>query len=635
MKGYRVKKIVYSITAAIMVLVLSLPTVAKASSTVPVHTYESIKDTYTSGTWQDYSLEIIFGMTNGNYEYYRRGFENLPASLDSSKYYFMYVKGYNFYITYINTSDYGCLFAYDVYYDDDVNTDYSVSLDRMIGIHSSYMDRLSDSDSISTYIISTLSACCSGTFTTYSLNCYSEDYDWECMIENEEISQGPGKDSIVGGVAFSAVLVATNMDLFSNYEFGMYSGDNGIWRNQLNEMTYDEVMEVVPNLTNLNQGLKYYDGENIVGGAPNFDNSLCFDTYLVELVNDPRLTGEKGVRLKYSMGEKLFDTVYGNPQWQLEMDFTITYSLAEYDNGFFSGGGVTIYDDVITMTLYSELDSYITQDGSYIFDFSKMNDSDKLLYYLFLTENVDKSNSILGGKLGQSIIDAIDGKLANSASIGLSADKYYQPNYFDVACEIRMINDDLGIKSNSSWGHVNLKTYENNSYCNQYDEETGESSPGSTNSGSNYYNVVTETDNDGNTYQNYYYYDTTNNNVTTSLNTSGTLNLVHTFANSLNITGISSGGSGGSGGSSSSLIGSGDGVDITIEDDDYTDTALREDLRDGFGLLDNMNTDESSDGFLQLSAKFYEHLDGDLDDMLVFGMSSVIVIAILRMALRR
>ena len=635
MKGYRVKKIVYSITAAIMVLVLSLPTVAKASSTVPVHTYESIKDTYTSGTWQDYSLEIIFGMTNGNYEYYRRGFENLPASLDSSKYYFMYVKGYNFYITYINTSDYGCLFAYDVYYDDDVNTDYSVSLDRMIGIHSSYMDRLSDSDSISTYIISTLSACCSGTFTTYSLNCYSEDYDWECMIENEEISQGPGKDSIVGGVAFSAVLVATNMDLFSNYEFGMYSGDNGIWRNQLNEMTYDEVMEVVPNLTNLNQGLKYYDGENIVGGAPNFDNSLCFDTYLVELVNDPRLTGEKGVRLKYSMGEKLFDTVYGNPQWQLEMDFTITYSLAEYDNGFFSGGGVTIYDDVITMTLYSELDSYITQDGSYIFDFSKMNDSDKLLYYLFLTENVDKSNSILGGKLGQSIIDAIDGKLANSASIGLSADKYYQPNYFDVACEIRMINDDLGIKSNSSWGHVNLKTYENNSYCNQYDEETGESSPGSTNSGSNYYNVVTETDNDGNTYQNYYYYDTTNNTVTPSINTSGTLNLVHTFANSLNITGISSGGSGGSGGSSSSLIGSGDGVDITIEDDDYTDTALREDLRDGFGLLDNMNTDESSDGFLQLSAKFYEHLDGDLDDMLVFGMSSVIVIAILLMALRR
>ena len=635
MKGYRVKKIAYSITAAIMVLVLSLPTVAKASSTVPVHTYESIKDTYTSGTWQDYSLEIIFGMTNGNYEYYRRGFENLPALLDSSKYYFMYVEGYNLYVTYINTSDYGCLFAYDVSYDDDVNTDYSVSLDRMIGIHSSYMDRLSDSDSVSTYITSTLSACCSGTFTTYSLNCYREDYDWECIFENEEISHGPGKDSNVGGVMSSAVLVATNMDLFSNYEFGMYSGDNGTWRNQLNEMTYDEVMEVVPNLTNLNQGLKYYDGENIVGGAPNFDNSLCFDTYLVELVNDPRLTGEKGVRLKYSMGEKLFDTVYGNPQWQLEMDFTITYSLAEYDNGFFSGGGVTIYDDVITMTLYSELDSYITQDGSYIFDFSKMNDSDKLLYYLFLTENVDKSNSILGGKLGQSIIDAIDGKLANSASIGLSADKYYQPNYFDVACEIRMINDDLGIKSNSSWGHVNLKTYENNSYCNQYDEETGESSPGSTNSGSNYYNVVTETDNDGNTYQNYYYYDTTNNTVTPSINTSGTLNLVHTFANSLNITGISSGGSGGSGGSSSSLVGSGDGVDITIEDDDYTDAALREDLRDGFGLLDNMNTDESSDGFLQLSAKFYEHLDGDLDDMLVFGMSSVIVIAILRMALRR
>lgn len=238
---------------------------ASSGTSVPVHTYESIKDTYTSGTWQDYSLEIIFGMTNGNYEYYRRGFENLPASLDSSKYYFMYVKGYNLYITYINTSDYGCLFAYDVSYDDDVNTDYSVSLDRMIGIHSSYMDRLSDSDSISTYITSTLSACCSGTFTTYSLNCYKEDYDWECVFENEEISHGPGKDSSVGGVLSSAVLVATNMDLFSNYEFGMYSGDNGSWRNQLNEMTYDEVMEIIPNLTVLNQNLPYYDGQKVVG----------------------------------------------------------------------------------------------------------------------------------------------------------------------------------------------------------------------------------------------------------------------------------------------------------------------------------------------------------------------------------
>lgn len=634
MKGYRVKKIAYSITAVIMVLVLSLPTVAKASSTVPVHTYESIKDTYTTGTWQDYSLEIIFGMTNGNYEYYRRGFENLPASLYSSKYYFMYVKGYNLYVTYINTSDYGCLFAYDVAYDDDVNTDYSVSLDRMIGIHSSYMDRLTDSDSVSTYITSTLSACCSGTFTTYSLNCYSEDYEWECVLENEEISHGPGKDSCVGGVMSSAVLVATNMDLFSNYEFGMYSGDNGSWRNQLNEMTYDEVMEVVPNLTKLNQGLQYYDGENIVGGSPSWDNSLGFSSCTVEKINHPDALGGSGAYITWQMLPNTLERL--TPDWKVRMNYTVSYLFEEKSDGVM-WDKLDVSENVFYQTIDFDIDSFVKQNGTYTYFLNNAFEQGLMPPTFHLFAQYFSSGEGNDKDFGNSLLGSALMRVPGASDAILSLDGYYRFSYLDIMVEIQLFNESTNTYSNSCGGHVDLVSGQNTTWCNEVSEDnSGQNvNPDKNTSGNNYYNVVTETDSNGNTYQNYYYYDTTNNTVTPSINTSGTLNLVHTFANSLNITGISSCGSGGSGGSSSSLIGSGDGVDITIEDDDYTDTALREDLRDGFGLLDNMNTDESSDGFLQLSAKFYEHLDGDLDDMLVFGMSSVIVIAILRMALRR
>ena len=103
---------------------------------------------------------------------------------------------------------------------------------------------------------------------------------------------------------------------------------------------------------------------------------------------------------------------------------------------------------------------------------------------------------------------------------------------------------------------------------------------------------------------NYYYYDTTNNTVTPSIGGQSTLNLIHTFANSLNVTGVSSSG----GSSSSSSGGSGDVVDVTIEDDDYTDTALRDDIADGFGLLDNNGTEELDDGFLSVAAAFFESI---------------------------
>lgn len=79
-----------------------------------------------------------------------------------------------------------------------------------------------------------------------------------------------------------------------------------------------------------------------------------------------------------------------------------------------------------------------------------------------------------------------------------------------------------------------------------------------------------------------------------------------------------------------------DDVDLTIYDDDYTDSALREDLKDGFGLIDNVDTPEKADGFLGLVADFYTNtLDKNFKDIIMFGISSVVAISIIRAVFRR
>ena len=107
-----------------------------------------------------------------------------------------------------------------------------------------------------------------------------------------------------------------------------------------------------------------------------------------------------------------------------------------------------------------------------------------------------------------------------------------------------------------------------------------------------------------------------------------------TFANPLQLQGVNidnSSNSSSSGGGSSGY----DIPELIIEDDDYTDVALREDLKDGFGLFDNSETDIKADGYLNMAAAFFNNIDPELQGILTFGISSVVVIGILRSVFRR
>lgn len=80
---------------------------------------------------------------------------------------------------------------------------------------------------------------------------------------------------------------------------------------------------------------------------------------------------------------------------------------------------------------------------------------------------------------------------------------------------------------------------------------------------------------------------------------------------------------------------SGDDAKVTIEDDDLTDNSLREDLADGFGLIDDASTPEAGDGYITLLNDTYSGIDPDFKDLIMFGISTTVGIAILRMIFKR
>jgi hypothetical protein len=79
----------------------------------------------------------------------------------------------------------------------------------------------------------------------------------------------------------------------------------------------------------------------------------------------------------------------------------------------------------------------------------------------------------------------------------------------------------------------------------------------------------------------------------------------------------------------------GSGDNVIIEDDDLTDSGLRDDLKDGFGLLDDTNTAEKNDGFIAMISDFYSGIDSKFKTIIMFGVSTSVGIAVLRMIFKR
>lgn len=145
-----------------------------------------------------------------------------------------------------------------------------------------------------------------------------------------------------------------------------------------------------------------------------------------------------------------------------------------------------------------------------------------------------------------------------------------------------------------------------------------------------YYYTDVGTDSAGNPTYNYYYYDSSGGrspvdssgqpividnstgNITQTVNVPDTINV--------NLHNTDSSGSGGG---------------ITIEDDDFSFSSISSILKSGFGLIDDVDTDVKGDGYVDSMKYLYGYLPEDFSNLPVFGICSVVAIAIIRALLKR
>lgn len=190
---------------------------------------------------------------------------------------------------------------------------------------------------------------------------------------------------------------------------------------------------------------------------------------------------------------------------------------------------------------------------------------------------------------------------------------------------------------NQSYGgvirpHVDLLTGEFDYYESIPDDSGNYTDSEKVESEEHYYIDVSQ-DDFGNDEYTYYIIDE-NSGLSTQID--GNVSVTVDFAEPLTLQFANSLAGGIAGGSSSSSNSSGGAdIDLTIEDDDYSDEQLREDLADGFGLLDDSGTDTKGDGYVNLVADLIDGADNDLGKIIAFGVSSVVGAAIIRAWLRR
>ena len=154
-----------------------------------------------------------------------------------------------------------------------------------------------------------------------------------------------------------------------------------------------------------------------------------------------------------------------------------------------------------------------------------------------------------------------------------------------------------------------------------------------------HYFTDVSTDAAGNTTYNYYYYGTDNSKteITAKDSTDNTVSSAGTVGSIVNnITMpdhifVSVSGSSSSGGSSSGS----DVGNVTIEDDDLSFDSLRESIKDGYGLIDDIDTGEKGDGLVAMMSDLFGYLPASFTGLIMLGMSSVVGIAILRMIFKR
>lgn len=334
----------------------------------------------------------------------------------------------------------------------------------------------------------------------------------------------------------------------------------------------DYMKDAVPNAPVYLFNKVWFDGQASGTGASYDASQIYLDNFRIvaHFSND---YDQVYFEFKYDVSQYLWDN-----KDSAVIDINVKYESSESLLSLFDGQ--RWWEDSYTISLNDNIDSYKV----YLKDISCMQSFIEDFVSIGCLQWIAE-DYVIGNEL---VIDTSDFTIE-----GIGGETLYMIESSDIYFElIPRINQTYGNRNDA---HADILN-KNSDYYQSTPSEDGDYTPDTppvVNPTNNYTYVTT--DSNGNPIYNYY---TINiDGITTPVNGDSTLGI--TFTEPLQV--YVNGSLGGGGSSSSSSSTDDDDIDLTIEDDDYTDSALREDLKDGFGLIDDMTTPTANDGYLPMA----------------------------------
>lgn len=632
------------LTALVLFFVLLIPVVPEAAEgdKFKFTSLECVlENNFTTDSWQDCELIFNYNVKNGQYSEYNDKWNELPVSPGDYDYYILYRDRENYHFFGLHTEFVYMLSNANLMGLSDITKYPAQVLD--------YKNDILDDN----FVYGQLrfyfdSAICD--YYTYVFT--SDGWQWKNEYSNKEFLYEMSDKEYQ---SVNGAIVDTNMDLYSCYDMTLsgvdgvlVTGSDGIsFANQL--PTHSQVYEAIPSMTVLNRNLKYYDGTDIIDRDPKLlpDNTLGFNYINLRRCYNENQPGCRSAICEYDLTSDTVKRV--DSSYKIVYEITLDYELcvsygSKYVDDTIERGSVsgTVEEQLSNLdktnyrTEFNIVELIENKYNGNPFNFSSNlkfyrfvravgNTQDDLgNFYDIAIDSVSKymsfSAPVYGGVLGEILGDTLSE--ADTSSYGF--------NYLSMHVDAYLT--DGTTRSQSAIANLDFLSGANDGNVSDVDENDNKTPvEGSEHSDNNEYQVEPEPDGFGGTNYNYYYYDYSNHTVTPA-GGSGTTNnkIVLEFANALQLLGIPANNS-----SSSSAGGGSSGDNIVIEDDDYTDTSLREDLKDGFGLFDDLSTSAKGDGFIKMITDVYSGLPGDLGNTILFGVASVAAIGIIRAITKR
>lgn len=387
-------------------------------------------------------------------------------------------------------------------------------------------------------------------------------------------------------------------------------------------------------------GLLYKPKEKVIAKP---DNTLGFQYVTLRKYYSPYTSGCQNAMFQFALKNDTAERIDGT--WKLVVNLSLDYRVRVQNGSKLLTliNGDDVEHGTIDYTYEQSCKNLLSTDGSLLFNLIDMyGDPTERAYlngslvpqftgkYRFndfckaLKEEEDSAGyfyDILSGSgsslvgldpkvnlcLGQVFSDFVDG-----------ADTYiYSFDYITLSLDCYLLNKDGTVRSQGGIATLDFNTGQNSGNVSDV-SESGDYTPvdGSEHSDRNDYQV--STDGDGNTA--IYYYDYSDHSVT-------------------NVTNPSSGGSGNVTQNNNVSIPDTINVNInqpdnglgnvTIEDDDMSLETITRTLKEGFGILDDVDTDKKGDGYPSMLSYLYSFLPSDFSVMPLLGIASLTGLAIL------